>query len=189
MIVVLDATMLILLFNERAPAPMDKRTGERVDKSQERIGYLLNQISKSKGSRVIIPAPALGEFLVKIEPNATSEYLGKIGRIRGCFVRPFAERAVIEFAEMQRAIMGDSRRRARRDGEIRAKAKFDQQIVAIAKTEGATTIYSDDEGLASYAKRFGLDTIRLADMPLPPTEAQAKLDLRPPDTREEGTDD
>lgn len=185
MIVALDATMLILLFNERASAPLNQQTGAPVEKTQERITYFLNRVAKSKGSRVIVPTPALGEFLVRVDAQAATEYLAKISRIRGCFIRPFAERAAIEFAEMQRSILAERRRLKSNETETRAKAKFDQQIVAIAKVEGATAIYSDDDGLGRYAKRFGLEIVRLIDIPVPPTDAQISLDLELPQARED----
>ena len=48
-----------------------------------------------------------------------------------------------------------------------AKIKYDRQIAAIAKVEGATAIYSDDDNVRSYAQRLGIRAIALADLPLP----------------------
>jgi hypothetical protein len=177
-----DASILILLFDAKANAPIDEATGEPVTYCQERLRYLLQQHSKTKGARIIIPTPALGEFLVRTSPETTQEYLGQVQRLRGSKVAPFAERAAIEFADMQRTILGEGRRRpARADVESRAKAKFDQQIVAIARAEGASTIYTDDKGLSNYAKRFGIESIGVASLPLSPESRQGSLPLEPPE--------
>lgn len=64
MTVALDASMLILLFDEAAGAPIDPSTGKSVAHCQDRLQYFLNTYSKPKGSRIIISTPALGEFLV-----------------------------------------------------------------------------------------------------------------------------
>ena len=58
-----------------------------------------------------------------------------------------------------------------------AKVKFDRQIVAIAKVAGATTIYSDDLNLMTVAKAANIDVVSLAELPLPPEDAQLKLEL------------
>jgi hypothetical protein len=178
----LDASMLILLFDPDASAPTDPANGEAVTLCQERLQYLLSTLAKTRGSRIIIPTPALAEFLVRTRPESAPEYVGQLQRLRGCRIAPFAERAAIEFSEMQRTVLHEGRRRPAR-GEIatRAKAKFDQQIVAIAKTEGAAIIYSDDRGLAAFAKRFDIETIGVAKLPLPPESLQGVLPLDPPE--------
>jgi hypothetical protein len=58
-----------------------------------------------------------------------------------------------------------------------AKVKFDRQIVAIAKVVGATVIYSDDKDVATLAKKQGIETIGVADLPLPKEDAQMTLQL------------
>ena len=56
-----------------------------------------------------------------------------------------------------------------------AKVKFDRQIIAIAKVNGATTIYSDDDDIEVLGKRAKIDVIGLAQLPLPPQKAQLDL--------------
>ncbi len=181
MAIALDANMLILLFDERAPAPIDPTTGQPVTYCQERIRHFLDVFSRPKGARIIIPTPALGEFLVKVDPAQAGEYISQIQRIRGCHLAPFSVRACIEFADVQRAVLNDRRQKRRQDVETRAKAKFDQQIVAIAKSEGVTSIYSDDEGLGKFAARFSLTRIGVAELTLPPKSMQGVLHLEPPE--------
>jgi predicted nucleic acid-binding protein len=178
-----DATMLIFLFNEKAPAPLDPSTGKPLEGAQARIRHVITRITNSRG-RIIVPAPALGELLVKTAPETAVEYLALLGRAKGFRIAPFGERAAIEFAEMQRQL--HSARERRLAGETRAKAKFDQQIVAIARVEGATTVFSDDDGLRRYAERFGLTVEGVADLRIPPArDLQQELPLEPPEAEPE----
>ena len=174
--------MLILLLDAKARAPVDKTTGKPVTDCQERIRFLVNTHGKTKGSRIIIPTPALAEFLVRCTPESMADYMSYLQRLRAVKVAPFAQKAAIEFADMQRALIPAAGRRIKAtELETRSKAKFDQQIVAIARAEGASTIYSDDAGLASYARHANIDTIGVADLPLSPDTAQGSLTLDPPE--------
>ena len=182
MTIALDANMLILLFDGQAPAPIDPATGQRVTYCQERLTHFVETQSRPKGARIIIPTPTLGEFLVKADPGKVGDYLSRLQRIRGCTVAPFSIRAAVEFAEMQRVMIGEQpRRKQKAETESRAKAKFDQQIVAIARAEGVGTIYSDDMGLGRFAARFGITRVGVADLALPPKSMQGELALEPPE--------
>ncbi|MYN38285.1 hypothetical protein GTP55_02760 [Duganella sp. FT109W] len=55
--------------------------------------------------------------------------------------------------------------------------KFDHQIVAIAKCNRVTTIYSEDAGLRRFAERLGMKALSIEDLPENPASAQQKLDL------------
>jgi hypothetical protein len=50
------------------------------------------------------------------------------------------------------------------------KVKFDRQIVAIAKTQGATAVYSDDGQVASFAIECGMEAYKLSDIVNPPKQ-------------------
>jgi hypothetical protein len=58
-----------------------------------------------------------------------------------------------------------------------AKVKYDRQIVAIAKVCGATTIYSDDDGIAALGKEANIQVVKLWELPLPPDKAQIEMKL------------
>ena len=58
-----------------------------------------------------------------------------------------------------------------------AKAKFDWQIVAIAKSENATAIYSEDGDIARLGKRGNIAVFSTDDLPLPASARQGRLDL------------
>lgn len=53
-----------------------------------------------------------------------------------------------------------------------AKVKYDRQIVAIARVNSASAIYSDDVNLTSFARRGGLRVFSVADLPLPGSVSQ-----------------
>lgn len=189
MIASFDATMLILLFDRDAAAPTDEATGKPVDHCQERLVYLLQTLSKEKGSRLIFPVPALAEFFVRVEPEKAAEYASNVQRLRGSVVAPFDMRAAIESAEMQKAVIAEKGRRVRKGVvESHAKAKFDQQIVAIAKANGAAVIYTDDRGLGNYAKRFDIEPIGVATLPVSPDTRQGVLPFDAPEAAPEGSD-
>jgi hypothetical protein len=57
------------------------------------------------------------------------------------------------------------------------KLKYDRQIIAIARVAGATTIYSDDGDIRALAKETKIKVIGIADLPLPPEDAQQPLPL------------
>ena len=180
MAIALDANMLILLFDGQASAPIDPVTCQPVTYCQERLIHFVELHSRTKGARIIIPTPALGEFLVKVDPAKVGDYLSRLQRIRGCTVAPFSIRATVEFAEMQRIVIGEQpRRKQKAETESRAKAKFDKQIIAIARSEGVATIYSDDLGLGRFAARFGITRIGVADLVLPPKSRQGEFALEP----------
>ena len=71
------------------------------------------------------------------------------------------------------------RKRRKKAAATWAKIKFDHQIVAIAKVNGATAIYSDDQDLRTFAQQAGLQVVGLADLPLPPKESQPPLPFPP----------
>jgi predicted nucleic acid-binding protein len=181
LIVAVDTSILILLFDEKANGPKDPETGKPVDGCQARVRHLVDTLAKTKGSKIIIPTPSLGEFLVRSTPLAASLYISTLERLRGVRISPFSVRAAIEFAELQRAALSEGKRPKPGELQHRAKPKFDHQIVAIALAEKATVIYSDDEGLGRFAKRAGIKTIGVRQLPLPPVDAQGQLPLEPPE--------
>jgi hypothetical protein len=71
-------------------------------------------------------------------------------RERGIRIVSFDERAAVEFAAVQAARIAA----ATKAHAPRENAKFDDQIVAIAAIEGATIIYSHDEGIKKPPKGF-----------------------------------
>jgi predicted nucleic acid-binding protein len=170
--IVFDATMMLLLMRPNTNAPLDPSTGKPVEYAETRITYLVTELEKSK-TRIIIPTPALSELLVKAD-GAT---VGLIERIQASSVfriAPFDTLAAIEVAEMSRSSLALGNKRGEATGTW-AKIKYDRQIIAIAKVNKATAIYTDDENLCAFAEKQHIKPVRLADLPLPPEMAQNEL--------------
>ena len=169
-----DASVLVLFLNADAGVPTDPATKQPVEFARERINHLVGQIEKT-ASRIIIPTPALSEVLVHAG-TATTAYLAKLNTHAAFKIAPFGQKAAIETALMIRAAhgLGDKRSGSKASW---GKIKFDHQIVAIAKVEGASEIYSDDDDVRRLAELSGLVALSLSDIVLPPEIAQRKLPL------------
>ncbi len=171
--VLFDASMLSLLLHPGAKTVTDPK-GKPITDAQSRVEYLVDGLDKGK-TKILIPTPALAEFLVLVGP-AGPQYLEKIND-RTCFkIVGFGERAAVEVAIQLRKALNLGNKKSGSTGTW-AKVKFDRQIVAIAKVEGVTIIYSDDEDVARFAKVENIDVRGIKDLPLPPVEAQQKLKL------------
>ena len=169
--VVFDASMLLFILDDNVKAS--------VPNARERVEYLIDCLSK-EGERIVIPTPALSECLVHAGP-AGPDYLAIISRQAVFRVASFDVRAAIEAAFRTY----EARRRGQPKGGAqkiaKAKIKFDRHIVAIAKVEGATAVYSDDGDVIDYALEAGLEGYRLSDLPEPPEDPQHALPLEPTD--------
>jgi predicted nucleic acid-binding protein len=154
--VLFDATMLSLLFHPGAKAPTDADS-KPIPRARERVEHLVETLEKSK-TKIIIPTPALAELLV-LAGAAGPKYIEEIEDKAFFKVSDFDKRAAIEVSLQIREAMGSGNKKA---GSVStwAKVKFDRQIVAIAKVEGVTTIYSDDKDLTNRGFR-GFESRRL----------------------------
>ena len=167
--VVLDASFVLLLIQPDARPPNDPSTGKPVDHCQSRIEHLIAQLGEQR-TPVIVPSPALAEFLVRAGPAAT-RYLQQLQDTRAIKVEPFGERAAIECA----LLIDGSRKK--KSAETWAKVKFDRQILAVAKVVAASTLYTNDKKLAALAKQNGVKPVAVHELPLPPVDLQAPLPL------------
>jgi predicted nucleic acid-binding protein len=107
---------------------------------------------------MILPTPVLCEFLILAGRDGPG-YLDKLSGLKNILVKPFDQVAAIELAAVE---VEDRLKEGKRGGSASpwAKLRFDRQIVAIAKTNGATRIYSDDEDVRKFATRLGIAVIR-----------------------------
>lgn len=151
-----------------------------VDHAVERVAYVLSQLSEQKET-ILIPAPCLAELLAGAGPAAPG-LVGVISSSARFRVAPFGTRAAIEIA----SFMAGRLSRAEKRGGHRdwAKFKFDHQIIAIAKVEGASALYTDDRDQARLARDAGLQVVTLADIHVPPSQGglfeQGSAPLPPP---------
>ena len=173
---VFDATTLIHVFEANAPAVTDPSTGEPIPDAMKRVELLIQTLSEAK-EKVVIPTPALSEILVHAE-QAVSGYLDILHKSSSFRIVPFDERAAIELAAITRDAINKGQYLIGSDA-TRATLKFDRQILAIARVEGETTVYSDDGHMSTLGSQIGIRVIPTHQLPLPPTPPP-QLKLAPP---------
>ncbi len=167
----LDSTFLGLLIHPDAAA------GKSVNRLQDRLEFVRNSWDADH-EKIIIPTPVLSEFLI-LAGKEGPVYLEKIHKTSNFRIAEFDERAAIELAAMHVKIASgfSKAEKKRRDGiGTWAKIKFDRQIVAIAKVNGAATIYSDDENLKKFAETEGIKVVQTSELPLPAPENPSLFD-------------
>ena len=159
--VAFDAGVLIKLFHHRTSADDKKK-----------LEYLIRTLEESH-ERVLIPTPALAEYLTRAGA-AASAVLEELRRHAVFYMAPFDQKAAVECAV---ALNRDLSAGDKRGGSAAtwAKVKFDHQIVAIAKANGAQQIYTEDGGVQRLAKRAGIQALGVADIRLPDSEKQVPL--------------
>ena len=171
---VFDATTLLLFLEPDASAAGDPATNEPVTNAKARIDHLIETLDKRRET-IVIPTPALSEVLVHAN-EAGPRYLEILNTTRCFRIEPFDQRAAVELATMTREALREGNLRAGTQA-TRSKLKFDRQIIAIARTQNETTIYSDDGDIATLAEPLGLEVIPLHTLPVPPKDAQGNLEL------------
>jgi hypothetical protein len=137
-----------------------------VDNAKERVAYLLKTLAE-KNERVLIPAPALSELLVRAG-KAGAEFVNQLGRSARFEIAPFDALAAIEVALAIAHAKKRWGKRVKGSSESWNKTKFDHQIVAICKVKRVRVLYSDDPALCNFAESADIHTVSLADLPLPP---------------------
>jgi hypothetical protein len=143
---------------------------------QRAISALIEDLSAANDV-IGVPAPALAETLVRSGPNR-AEYMKVLNDTWKFQLLPFDARAAIDAADLIAAIKS-----GKEPWETWAKIKFDIQIVAIAKAEGASLIYSDDHDIEKYARRFGIPVMRICDLPSPPAKDPPPIQRGPAGTQ------
>ena len=122
---------------------------------------------------MIIPMPAISEFLVKADIMGV-EFLNRLERKYCVILGNFDRTAAYECAQMDSAALG---REDKKDGSKDAwqKVKVDRQIVAISKTLGATMMITNDKGVENSSLRAGIATCTVQSLPIPDDAKQLKL--------------
>jgi predicted nucleic acid-binding protein len=171
----IDAGFLGLFLHPAAKVPNDPSTGLPTLRARDRVERLMDDLD-AKRERIIIPSPALAEFLV-LAADDGPQYLTEIA-LRGSFyIYPFDQLVAVELAAMEL--------HARKQGHKRfplpsdapwQKIKFDRQIVAIAKFNKAHTIYSDDGHVRMIAEDVGIKGIGCWELGLPPAPPPGLFD-------------
>jgi predicted nucleic acid-binding protein len=162
--VAIDSTFLSLMLHPRAKPPKDPATGKPIERIHDRIEKLLEDLD-SESERIILPTPVLSEFLILAGKDGP-EYRDRLLGMKNILVKPFDEKAAIELAARE---VEDRETGGKRGGSASpwAKLRFDRQIVAVAKTNEAKRMYSDDEDVMKFATRVKIKVIRTWELPLP----------------------
>jgi len=169
--VVFDATFLMLF--------LDPKIKNGVG-SNLRVDHLVETLTQSR-ERIIVATPALSELLVGAG-DAAPQYLDILNRSAHFRIEPFGTKAAVEAAAAIRDAKAKGYKRGKGVEATWAKVKFDRQIVAIAKVNSVSTIYSDDEDVAKLAEPMGIKVISLNQLPEPPTRPQIEMNLAPKET-------
>src|SRR5579872_2164713 len=128
-----DTTFLTLMFVPHSKHP--------IPDAKARVEFLLSDLN-GRGDQILIPTPALSEILVK-SGKARNEIIQKLTKNPRFLIAPFDLRAALELAVMTDAVLSRSDKREGSSATW-AKVKFDRQIIAIAKVERVSCIYSED---------------------------------------------
>jgi predicted nucleic acid-binding protein len=162
--VAIDSTFLALMLCEKARPPQDPSTKKPLDRVADRIEKLLEDLD-GESERIILPTPVLSEFLIFVGKDGP-QYLDQLSSMKNILIKSFDELAAIELAARE---VEDRERGGKRGSSASpwAKLRFDRQIVAIARTNKARRIYSDDEDVRTFATPLQIEVVRTWELPLP----------------------
>lgn len=176
MIALFDANFLHILFNPKAKSPRDKNGKLKVERAQDRIDYLVQKLSRMDRTKIILPAPALAEFML-LSNDSWNEYLTIIRRKAVFEIAGFDDPEAIELVEL---CLRDQKFKPKQSGpDTWAKLKYDHQIAAIAKTKRVTAVYSTDGGVRKTASLLEIDNFGLEDLELPPPKQLRLVESSP----------
>lgn len=154
--ILVDANFLI--------AHVDQKTS---DDDRARIQQFFAAVEKEK-SKIIIPMPAVAEFLVRCN-TAAINMLNLLEKKSYIYLAPFDRMAAFECALLDRAALGAG---DKKDDSLEPwqKIKIDRQIVAIGKANGAGLVISADKSVRDNALRVGMLAITVDELGLAPRQ-------------------
>ena len=175
--IAVDETFLSLIFYPATSPPEDPNTGKSITRLRERIEFLIDGWNAAR-ENIIVPTPVITEFLY-LAGDRASDYLAELENNSIFKAADFDKLAAVELAALHNKYAPTKSKRKRRSkgkDETWAKINFDRQIVAICKTKDVKLMYSDDNGLRTFAKRNGIEVIGTWELPEPPVDSQMTLD-------------
>ena len=145
-----------------------------------RVEFLVKTLTEQKAT-IVIPTPALSEFLVLAATQSPS-YVHQLSRSPVVRIRPFDLRAAVEAAEAHEHA---TRQGNKKDGATGTwqKVKVDRQIVAIAKVHSVDWLYAGDRDIKKLAVSMGVPVKLLESLPLPPATLFSHSGLPEPEPR------
>ncbi|WP_040619426.1 type II toxin-antitoxin system VapC family toxin [Rhodovulum sp. PH10] len=167
--IVVDANFLVVM--------LDPIAMPHIVKGRERIELFVADLSRNR-EEVMIPAPVIAE-IVAGRVDQVDEIIESLRRNRAFNVQPFDEVVAIEAGLLIRAAVARTPPGQRAPG-WKVAMKFDAMVAATAKVWNARAVCTDDGGIAKYLAGTEIEVIKIADLPLPPEDAQGCLALDPP---------
>ena len=168
MIVGIDANVLSLIVFPGSSVPRDFRTGQPVDRAKERAQAILDQAAR-RNDLVLVATPILAEVLIPVV-EAAGAWVSEFQNSPHILLRGFGDRAAIELAIRSRLARDAGNKRDGATGPW-AKVKYDRQLLAIARVEGASCVYTTDEDVFKHAAAFGVEARHLADVQPDPEQS------------------
>jgi hypothetical protein len=169
-----DATVLTLLLNENADSPPDPITGKSIEKTRDRVNFLVQSLQQQK-QKIIIPTPVLAEVLVA-SGTPGLRYVEMLQKAAVFEIRDFDKLAAIELALMTRTALDAGKGKKKgQSTEPWQKIKLDRQIVSVCKVAGVSILYASDNSLRNFAMQAGMQVVGVHELPLPPTEPQLSM--------------
>lgn len=167
MIALFDTGFLYVLFDANAKIP-PARDMKPIARGRERVEYLVHSLTEARSTKVILPAPALSEFMLL----AHEDWAGYLALIRKTSVFQIAGFDVPESVELVEHWFrhGDGKRLRYGTQQTWAKLKYDRQIVAIAKTNRVDLVYSTDNDIHKLCMEAGIKSMGIEDLPMPPPQ-------------------
>lgn len=163
-VAVFDASFIMAMLEPARSRPRDPTTGGALASVPERMALLLLTLQR-RNEKIVIPTPALCEFLVFAE-DAAPKYVAQFAKSKNFKIADFGRRAAIEAATRLRADIEEGDKRGGSPDNWQ-KVKFDRQIAAITIAEGDNTIYTSDGSLQNLARKHGLQTVDFYELPIP----------------------
>ncbi len=142
------------------------------DEDKSRIDYLLKRTEEYK-SQLVIPMPALAEYLVRAD-EAALEILNLFEKKSCVYCAPFDRMAAYECALIDKLVIATGHKKNGQEAPYQ-KIKVDRQIVAIAKSLGVKLLITGDGGLRSTAQFAGIKSMLLQDLELPHQQQHSLL--------------
>ena len=116
----------------------------------DRAARFIQWLEKEKHT-VIIPAPVLGELLMKIPVEQHQNFISQFSK--NFIIAPFDAHAASQFAYIWQKT-GESYQSNNQGNSGREKIKVDCMIVAIAVAQKANVLYSEDADIIKIANGF-----------------------------------
>ena len=167
--ILIDANILIALISDKNIRLYSLKDSQVVSNTLARARALLDVLGQDNNLKIIIPAPVLAEYLVKVEKENYQKVLDFVSLNPKLQVVNFDKLAAIECADLAKL---DSPFNVKDINETKAKLVVDRQIVAIAKAHSVDEVWTHDQGLAKRLLQVSIVVKSLEDIECAPIQTQ-----------------